>query len=142
MTKHELVLDFCKQFRDLGAENCFSNGMCYWFADILRNRFNAEDVCVVYAPIDNHFACKINDRIYDVTGDVTDAYKWYNWQMYASTDASHFRVIFRDCIMKYPTDHRYCGACGKMYMDDWGSWICDCDNHPTGQNEQCVYEED
>lgn len=26
--KEDLVLDFIKQFRDLGAENCFSNGMC------------------------------------------------------------------------------------------------------------------
>ena len=35
--KQDLILDFIKQFRDLGAENCFNNGMCYWFAYILKN---------------------------------------------------------------------------------------------------------
>ena len=40
--KQDLILDFIKQFRDLGAENCFNNGMCYWFSYILKNRFNIE----------------------------------------------------------------------------------------------------
>ena len=41
-SKQDLILDFIKQFRDLGAENCFSNGMCYWFAYILKYRFAFE----------------------------------------------------------------------------------------------------
>jgi hypothetical protein len=140
MTKEELILDFCAQFRDLGAENCFLNGMCFWFANILHNRFNDEDVAIMYAAVDNHFACKINGRVYDVTGDVTDKYSWQNWQMYAATDKLHTLHLYRDCIMKYPSNHVFCGACGNLYIDDWGNLICGCDDHLTGRNEQCTFE--
>ena len=33
-TKHDVILNFIEQFRELGAENCFSNGMCYYFTVI------------------------------------------------------------------------------------------------------------
>ena len=41
MTQHELILNYIKQFRDLGAENCFANGMCYHFTVLLRQRFGS-----------------------------------------------------------------------------------------------------
>jgi hypothetical protein len=83
MTKHELILDFIQGFRDLDAEKCFSNGMCYHFTTLLRARFG-DDCRVVYDPFINHFAAEIGDRIYDITGDITDSgkYKFVYWDSY------------------------------------------------------------
>jgi hypothetical protein len=96
--KKDLVLDFIKQFRDLGAENCFSNGMCYWFAATLRMRFNGEHCHLMYAEIDNHFGCEIDGIVYDITGDVTDDYNWDFWDKIFHEDISLYHRIVRDCI--------------------------------------------
>jgi hypothetical protein len=53
-------------------EDYFTRGMCYWFAYILKVRFGGEFVTsIVYYPVGRHFACKIDDRFFDITGDIT-----------------------------------------------------------------------
>ncbi len=125
MTKHELILDFIKQFRDLGAEKCFSNGMCWYFTVILQSRFgdNSE---VVYDPIVNHFATEIDGHIYDITGDISldPQYHWEYWPIYSRLDAAERSRIYRDCIYKVPADARLCVTCGDCFRDDWGTDVC------------------
>lgn len=76
---------------------CFSFGCCWWFAYILSVRFAGygSDIMVDYSS--NHFGCKIGERVYDITGDVTDAYKWEQWRECA--DETLKKRIEECCIM-------------------------------------------
>ena len=139
-SKKDLVLDFIKQFRDLGAENCFSNGMCYWFAATLRMRFNGEHCHMMYDEIENHFGCEINGAVYDITGDVTKTYDWTPWYNIELRDRALYARILRDCRDKIPADILVGGYCPHGYYDDWGTLICDKDSHPCGWNEPCIFE--
>lgn len=101
MNSNSKILDFIAQFRDLGAENCFSNGMCYWFAHILYTRFRYEYyVNIMYAPIANHFFCKIGHKYYDITGEYHPDEAIYFWDRYDGVDALEHQRIVRDCINK------------------------------------------
>ena len=75
MTKREVIEDFIHQFNAFGPDvrKCFSYGMCYHFALILHIRFRDEDAHKLYDPVNGHFAVQINGRIYDITGDITEA---------------------------------------------------------------------
>ena len=94
------IESFIKQFRDLGAENCFSNGMCYWFASILNNRFPGGEI--VYDEVANHFGCEIGGQVYDITGNVTNTYNWMPWLKFIYKDTALTKRVVRDCILKLP----------------------------------------
>lgn len=138
--KHEVVLNFIEQFRAFGdaIEDCFSNGMCWHFTMILRGRFGMENM-VMYDPVANHFATKIGDHIYDITGDITDnpAYKFEYWASYWLNDLKETARIRRDCIWKIPHDLLTCGICPYGYEDDFGNLICDIDNSPVDWDDPC-----
>lgn len=140
MTKQEVILEFIKQFRTLGAENCFSNGMCWYFTLILRSRFGYHNE-VVYDSIINHFATEIDGRIYDITGDITNnpEYKWERWSSFIYKDPRHTERIRRDCIWKLPEEAVICEFCTHCFTDDWGSTICDIDNTPVDTNDCCEH---
>ena len=142
MTKHELILDFIKQFRQFGpdVEACFTSGMCWHFASILHSRFG-HDSEIMYDPVINHFATRIDDRIYDITGDITDDpdYAWDRWSSYMYRDSKHTERIRRDCIWKLPREAVVCGFCSKCFTDDWGSTICGRTNQPVDTDETCEY---
>ena len=105
---HPTVMKFIARFTNNGKRqeviDTFSCGCCYWFAEILWNRFALEVVdtnCdIVYDPIINHWACRIDDRIYDITGDITDnkEYCWENWNKFMFQDISLTKRLLRDCI--------------------------------------------
>lgn len=80
--------------------DCFTNGCCFWFAHNLHGRFaiEASDVIIVYDDIMNHFGCRINGRVYDITGDVTDKYNWRNWIEVYREDVLRGNRIIRDCV--------------------------------------------
>lgn len=80
--------------RFAGAQDTFLNGCCYWFAVILKERFRA---AIYYHPIDNHFAGKISDKLYDVTGEI-DGEGFVPWDEYKYTDLTHARRICEQCI--------------------------------------------
>ena len=89
------VARFLSRFHTGTVDEVFTSGCCYWFAVILHVRF--PESCIVYDPVDNHFAVRIEDRVFDITGDVTDASdEWIPWDSYA--DIPHRRRIIRDCI--------------------------------------------
>lgn len=104
----QTILNFITRFTNNGKRRevieCFSCGCCYWFAEILWNRFTLEVVdapCyLVYDPIINHWACCIDYRIYDITGDITDneEYSWHDWNRFMYQDISLTKRLLRDCI--------------------------------------------
>lgn len=80
------------------------SGCCFWFATILSIRFGGE---TIYSPIENHFVQKINDRLYDVRGDVTDLYNGqplYSWAGYGNVDSLDHVRVYRDCVIKATLD--------------------------------------
>lgn len=142
--KHELILDFIRQFRQLGAENCFSNGMCYYFAVILRERFANFGSIIMYDQVANHFALKIDDHIYDITGDVTNS-EDYNWEQFAALfreDRLLYQRLMRDCVYKVPVDVKICSLCEHSFLDDFGRRICGIDMQPTDDDAICIHEDE
>jgi hypothetical protein len=90
----ETVLSFIENFAD--AKRTFLYGCCYWFAFILKERFGAD---IYYNQIDNHFAAKINDRFYDVTGEICGD-GFVPWATYQEYDSYDYARIVRDCVDK------------------------------------------
>lgn len=96
MSRTEILL-FIKRFEK--SEHTFTNGCCYWFTQILRQRFGGN---TMYLPVFGHFIQEINGRLYDVTGDVTDKYSnadKYDWQTYVLADSSNYARIYHDCVL-------------------------------------------
>ena len=144
MTKQELVLDFIKQFRDLGTENCFSNGMCFHFTIILRHRFGSLHCPIMYDQVANHFATQIEGHIYDITGDITDdpEYHWERWSDVKRADPALAKIIRRDCILKIPDDERSCELCAHCSYDEiLNCFLCDKDNLPVDIYGVCRRED-
>ena len=141
MDKREVIENFVHQFNAFGDDvrKCFSYGMCYHFALILHIRFRDEDAHKVYDPINNHFAVRINGRIYDITGDITDStiYTWADWSSFRHQDPKLTERIIRDCVRKVPSNVILCEFCSRSFDDEWGNKICDIDNHPVTGNDSC-----
>lgn len=93
------VLAFIARFK--GSEQTFLHGCCYWFAHILWERFYAEySVDIKYEPVQGHFITKINNRFYDIRGDVTELYRgkpMYDLYELNHDDNRYFRHLMRDC---------------------------------------------
>ena len=103
-TEPEEILHFISRFTDRNRRpqviTTFTQGCCYWFAYILCRRFESpfNNTDIAYDPIVNHFGCRINGRVYDITGDCTDQYSWKDWMdVYISDTLAGDRII-RDCI--------------------------------------------
>lgn len=102
---HPAVMEFIARFTNNGYRqeviDTFSCGCCYWFADILWNRFTleAEECTVLYDPIINHWACQIDGIVYDITGVITsDEYQWEPWVEFQYKDELLTKRLYRDCI--------------------------------------------
>ena len=91
------VSDFLKRFHKAQTvDEVFTSGCCYWFAYILFRRFLRDGARLMYAETDNHFGTLVRGRVYDVTGDVTERYRWRPWDELRD-DALRARIT-RDCI--------------------------------------------
>lgn len=98
---NEQVLCFIDRFTLGGCREqvteAFTCGCCYWFARVLYERFRLYGASeIVYDEIENHFGCKVDGRIYDICGDVTERYDWGSWPIWE--DPSLTSKILRDCI--------------------------------------------
>lgn len=98
------VLGFIGRFSTDGNQyrreviECFTMGCCYWFAFILKARFQEQYgayIVVDYAA--NHFGTMIGGCVYDITGDVTEGHEWEPWA--ACGDSTTRWRITEDCIM-------------------------------------------
>lgn len=143
-TKQDIILNFIKQFQDFGPQvvDCFSNGMCYQFMIILRKRFESFCTIPVYDEVINHFATQIDDRIYDITGDITDdpQYHWKQWTTVIAEDYKHSERIRRDCADKVPSDVLICKYCDFCFYDEvLNTYICDINKEgvPVDINTPC-----
>lgn len=82
------------------TKETFLNGLCYWFALILSERFQGR---IIYIAVDSHFVTEINGNLYDVRGNVTDecyGKELFNWNNYQKIDPSHYARVVRDCVKK------------------------------------------
>ena len=101
------VEKFIKRFVG-GSEDIidkFSNGYCYWFSVLLKNRFPEDEI---YYNSLNHFVFKYENKLYDITGDCTE--KWnnkylYNWNDYIQLEkgSSHLKGLIKNTILKENT---------------------------------------
>lgn len=105
--KNKTILNFIDRFTSKGKRqeviDCFQNGCCYWFAYILSERFidpSLTKSMIYYDEINNHFGYydQESNRIYDITGDVTNKYDWEPWEEVINKDLLHAKRIIRDCI--------------------------------------------
>ena len=93
------IIKFIEQFQRPDTITVFTNGMCYWFAEILAKRFPKGQI--VYDDIWNHFAYKLDSRIYDITGDITDkSDRFEDWEVFREKDWRHTCRIYQHCIYK------------------------------------------
>ena len=95
---NDKVLEFIEKFKFSHAdvlEYIFTQGNCYYFAVILKERFHGE---IYYLPIENHFLCKIENNYYDIIGKVNPNEHPHNWIEFQRNDESHARRIIRDCV--------------------------------------------
>lgn len=97
------ILKFINRFTDSGKRKevieTFTCGCCYWFAYILKKRFDPNHAAyIMYDDIANHFGCRIDGYVYDITGDVSDNYNWKYWEDYVPDDTSETMRIIHDCI--------------------------------------------
>lgn len=79
-------------------EIVFTSGNCYYFAMILKERFNGE---IYYLPIENHFICKIENKYYDIKGKIEVNETPYKWSSFIYHDEKLYKRIIRDCINFY-----------------------------------------
>jgi len=89
------VIEFIDLFKEYENNdvlvNTFTQGFCYWFAFILKTRFKDSEI---YYNTEDHFMIKLNDKLYDITGDCTD--NWNNNCLY----------LWNDFIIKYPNESK------------------------------------
>lgn len=94
------ILAFINHFKFVDAkvlEETFTQGCCYWFAEILAVRFKG---IICYNQIDNHFATKIGGELYDITGVLDAPYSdvFVPWIAYQAVEPLDAGRVQRDCI--------------------------------------------
>lgn len=87
---NQFINHFHSIAEDDNITDVFTCGCCYWFAHILCTRF--KKAVMMYDPIINHFAARIDGRLYDITGDVTDKYTMIEWENF-DDDLEKQRII-------------------------------------------------
>lgn len=103
MTDREEILYFIGHFQK--AAEIFTGGCCYWFAYILKGRF--PDAEFVYLPVTGHFVSRIDNRLYDATGDVTEAFAdepRIPWDEMDQFDSNVRKSVERDVVFKRKWD--------------------------------------
>lgn len=89
------VLNFIQIFVSDETTTLFTECACYWFSHILRYRF--PESTIMYDPGQVHFATKIADNIYDISGIVANPEDYVDWSAYSS-HAPDAELIQEVCI--------------------------------------------
>jgi hypothetical protein len=101
MATDDETMSFIENFSKYpDAKEMFTQGLCYWFAHILRHRFGG---VIYYAPTKGHFVTLIGSEFYDITGCVTQDYahtKLLHWDGMDTYDPGWKARIKRDCVDK------------------------------------------
>ena len=88
------VIEFIS--RRFPIDSNWTDGNCYYFALILKDRFNGE---IFYDVIYGHFFVRIGNHYYDYNGlvDIKER-KLVNWKNFDEYDSSQKNRIIRDCL--------------------------------------------
>ena len=90
----EEIKDFIQ--RRFNTDSNWLNGNCYYFALILKDRFNGE---IFYDVIYGHFLTKINDNFYDYSGEADLRNRvLIKWDDFEDYDKLQKLRIIKDCI--------------------------------------------
>ena len=104
----DAVIAFISHFRHFESGsvlvNTFTQGYCYYFSIILRERFPGGKV--VYSPVMGHFMYLLNGNLYDINGMVECNEDYYDFEEYP--DPLQKQRIVRDCILKVQQNHHTC----------------------------------
>ena len=76
----------------------FANGLCYWFAYILKGRFSEGEIW--YDQIQNHFYFVLRNEAYDVSGKVILPNTAMQWKEYQGFDSLDYDRVVKYCILK------------------------------------------
>lgn len=90
------VLDFISIFQSSSNIELFTETACYYFASMLRARFPVS--LLMYNPHRVHFAVKIHDTIYDITGIVEDQSEYMKWCDYEEEYEEDAMNVSYQCI--------------------------------------------
>lgn len=94
------VLEFInRRFNNPEVIKSFTNGNCYYFAQILRIQFCTGHI--VYNEIDNHFGYLLNNKVYDITGVICENRNdnlWKDWIRYMFYEPSNAKRVIDYCI--------------------------------------------
>ena len=85
------------------VQSNFLYGNCYWFAVILKQRFQHQHRCYLcYNQILNHFSLGIDDELFDASGLIGPSYMphWSDWEDYKIIEPSDSYRVVRDCVLK------------------------------------------
>ena len=93
----KIILDFISVFnKDIVFISLFNSTASYWFAHVLKDRFNTTDARIYYNPDSEHFSILIENRMYDINGEISKE-GYILWEEYLRT--SHINT--NDIIRKY-----------------------------------------
>ena len=83
-------------------ETHFTCGYCYHFASVLEGmfRYRNHSTDLMYNPIENHFAAKIDGRMYDITGEIYCGDEWVLWADYKKLEPLDSERVIKNCIYK------------------------------------------
>lgn len=91
------ILKFINYFRD--GKEMFLYGRCYWFAIILKERFDKQcGATIMYDPVMNHWATYITGAgLFDASGQIDDK-GFVIWSTYKMYDKEHIKRLEAQCI--------------------------------------------
>lgn len=99
------ILEFIGRFRMAAGnskemvdcvDKLFTCGACYWFAEILYQRYCAG--CICYDPIEGHFVWRYDGVYYDITGIYNkNIDKILPLGVIKNKDLAQYERLLRDC---------------------------------------------
>lgn len=89
------VLEFIQ--RRFKTDCKWTDGNCYYFAIILKDRF--PDGKIFYDVIYSHFIFQYQNKYYDWTGIINPIGYLVEWDKFDEYDSSVKKRIIRDCVM-------------------------------------------
>lgn len=98
--RREEIDRFIHQFSKYGKQvtTLFTEDCCYWFARILQERFPEGEI--LFLPEEHHFVVQIEDRLWDIRGNVTNRFRQAKQIPWGETRGLQRWRIQRDYVRK------------------------------------------
>lgn len=93
----KFIDNFKKGFDKEYLEHVFTDGNCYHFSLIVQSMYGGE---IVYDPHETHFLIKINDRFYDIKGEIQEPMDYYYWDDFEEVDYNEYEFVKHNCVYK------------------------------------------